>query len=501
MVRSIIGIFLAIFCFTTYAYASDSLETLKKQLEEHKKAIAELEKRIGELERSKEAEGIRPLKEEERQALFGKLEDRAFRLNQKLSDYSPYGLIKVPSKFFPDISLIVDGSLVGRNIKDRELNLSEIPGFTHVHTHGNEHAHKDYNAEKGFNLNYGELAFSSAVDPYFDLTGVLHISEHNTELEEAFFNTRSLPMGFQLKAGKFYSSFGRLNSQHHHIWDFADQPLIYKVMFGSHNLLEKGAQLNWLAPTNFYLLIGLEAFQGENEASFGYKGFEVEIFQDGSTKIIEDANVPSLWVGFLKASKDIGNLTILGGLSYAMGKAYINHLMMEDHPHALKADSKILGIDLTAKYMLDSHRYLMWQSEFLHRKVEGTRYAYLDTDNDDIFDFTAMANLERKQSGLYTQVVWKFHQNWRAGFRYDLLDKNSIYLNGIRLLKTGEGQPLNKDLYRYSFMTDYSPTEFSRIRLQYNHDKSRYLGAERKSINEIILQFNMSIGAHGAHPF
>ena len=112
------------------------------------------------------------------------------------------------------------------------------------------------NEQKGFNLNYAELSLFAPVDPYFDLTATLPFSSDGVELEEAFFTTRSLPWGFQLKGGKFRSSIGRLNVQHPHVWDFADAPLVNRAFFGSDGLVEAGAQVNWLAPTPFYLLLG-----------------------------------------------------------------------------------------------------------------------------------------------------------------------------------------------------------------------------------------------------
>jgi hypothetical protein len=48
---------------------------------------------------------------------------------------------------------------------------------------------------------------------------------------------------------------------------------VYKVFLGDDGLKEKGVQLNWLAPTPFYLLFGVEVLQGENEQSFGTEGF------------------------------------------------------------------------------------------------------------------------------------------------------------------------------------------------------------------------------------
>ena len=50
---------------------------------------------------------------------------------------------------------------------------------------------------------------------------------------------------------------------------------------------------------------------------------------------------------------------------------------------------------------------------------------------------------------------------------------------------------------RNTLMFDFSPSEFSRLRLQFASDKSR-LGA---TDNEVFLQYIVSLGAHGAHKF
>jgi hypothetical protein len=46
-------------------------------------------------------------------------------------------------------------------------------------------------------------------------------------------------------------------------------------------------------------------------------------------------------------------------------------------------------------------------------------------------------------------------------------------------------------------MVDWSPSEFSRIRLQYARDEAR-LG---ETDNQLWIQYIMSLGAHGAHKF
>ncbi len=51
-------------------------------------------------------------------------------------------------------------------------------------------------------------------------------------------------------------------------------------------------------------------------------------------------------------------------------------------------------------------------------------------------------------------------------------------------------------------MLEYNPSEFSRLRLQYNHNSSLYNEeGEKNNKDEVVLQFNYAIGAHGAHTF
>ena len=82
---------------------------------------------------------------------------------------------------------------------------------------------------------------------------------------------------------------------------------------------------------------------------------------------------------------------------------------------------------------------------------------------------------------------------WRAGLRYDRLDSGSADYAGNNANIVASGY--NPD--RISLMMDYSPSEFSRIRLQLARDKSR----ENATDNQFFVQYIMSLGAHGAHKF
>ena len=397
------------------------------------------------------------------------------------------------SQYIPDISLITDFSYVYRNMQDSELGHLEIPGVAHglmgSHSHG-EHDHATYNANNGFNLNYAELVLSSNVDPYFSMDAVFHFSEHGVEVEEGYFTTSMLPAGLRLRGGKLLSNFGRLNAQHHHFWDFGDMPLVYEAFLGNHGINELGVQLQWTAPTPFYLMAGVEVLQGNNEAMFGNSQITDpnSVDHDHPDILGSEVRAPSMYVGYLKTSFDIGDTTILPGLSYIYGSSRIDHFEDEESPHAFVGNSSLYGADLTVKHYFDSYSFLSWQSEWMMRDLDGTQY-----DNNGTI--TGNKALNKTQSGYYTQVVYAYDQNWRTALRYDNIYQNDVVANGAT-------KKLPNNFDRYSAMIEYHPSEFSRIRLQYNRNNAMYNeDGEQQNIDTVMLQVNIAIGAHGAHSF
>ncbi|PNV83209.1 MAG: hypothetical protein C0627_06685 [Sulfurimonas sp.] len=392
------------------------------------------------------------------------------------------------SKFIPDISLILDASYVDRNVKDDEVGHLELPGVAHgllgSHSHGDDN-HATYNAENGFNINYAELVLSSSVDPFFTMDGVFHFSENGVEIEELFFTSNALGYGTKIKGGKFNSNFGYLNEQHHHYWDFADMPLVYEAFLGMHGINEKGAQIQWTAPTPFYLMAGFEVLQGENEQMFGN-----ETIGDVEDPIAAGKDGPTLYIGYIKASHDIGNTTLLGGLSYAQGKSRIDHSGDEENPHAFSGDAKLYGADFVVLHALDSYKSIKWQSEYLQRELDGTQYA-LDTDGTVL----GSPSMLKEQSGLYSQLIYTHDKNWRMGARYDTILKNDVTKNGLDVEQ-------HSGLDKYTAMVEYHTSEFARFRLQYSRDNAMFNeDGQREKIDTVILQANISIGAHAAHSF
>ncbi len=348
--------------------------------------------------------------------------------------------------YLPDIAMILNMSAVYRDVKNSDYANYQVPGFVNNDlTTDDDNAELPFNANRGFNLNYAEFAVHSVVDPYFEAFAYLHMHPSELEVDEAFVTTTSLPAGLRIKAGKFKSAFGRLNEKHQHSWSFDEQALIYKSLFGPDAISDAGVQLQWVAPTDTYIMAGVEAFQGTNDMSFGY----------------ED---PNLFVGYLKSSVDIGDdLSILGGVSAAHGKT------------VTKENSNIYGVDLTMREQLGSYSALVWQSEYLQR------------DKD--------VNASRdSQAGLYTQIVYQYNNNYSTGIRYDRITKNEIDLSSYAGINTD-------NLERYTAMVEYKPFPMSRLRLNYSHDRSKIIDGARQDINTVMLTLNIAAGAHGAHSY
>lgn len=386
------------------------------------------------------------------------------------------------AKFVPDISLILDCSFVHRNLSNEQFDNLSIPGVARWM--------EPLHAQKGFNLNYGEITFYSVVDPYFELFAVCHLSEHAFHLEEAYWMTKKFPLGFQLKAGKFLSSFGRINDQHCHYWDFADQPLVYGAMFGEDGLSEIGARLTWVAPLDMYALLGMEVLQGDNEGSFGRQGLQ----DSQGTVSVSSIDGPSLFVAYLKSSVDVDDASVLVGVSGARGTTRRDDGFSsgDQHGQAFSGETEIYGCDVTVKYPLDAIRYVSVQAEYLRRNIDGTLYF-----REVGLPVTRPASTEHL-SGFYAQAVVKADLRWRMGLRCDMLRTDEGVMKEL-----GLGGAEN--LPRISGMIEFNPTEFSRIRLQYNYDRTRYDFADgvpiKITMHELILQVNLAIGAHGAHPF
>lgn len=185
------------------------------------------------------------------QALEARLEKPESPPVQAASLPQQAAAVSTSNRFNPDISLI----LQGRYAHLQDAGERRIAGFL-PGGHGT-------NAARGFSLDGTELVMSASVDPTFRGHLILALQDEAAEIEEAWFQTSGLGNGLSLKGGRFRSGLGYQNEQHPHAWDFADNSLMYRALFGE-AYGNDGLQLKWVAPTDLFMEFGAEAGRGAN---------------------------------------------------------------------------------------------------------------------------------------------------------------------------------------------------------------------------------------------
>ena len=381
-----------------------------------------------------------------------------------------------PSAFNPAISLILAGNYADTSREPGDWRLAGfIPSGDEVGP-----------GERSFNLGESELVMTASVDPYFTASLIAAITaENEIEVEEAFFRTTALPAGFTVKGGRFFSGFGYLNEVHAHAWDFADQPLVYQALFGGQRA-QDGLQLKWLAPVDLFLELGAEtgngeAFPGTRQGGNGLNG--ITLFAHVGGDLGDDASwrAGGSWIDLDADDRPYEDTD-------AAGNPVVN---------AFTGSSETWVADAVLKWAPGGNsalRYLELQGEYMRRRESGT--LGFDVEN------AALGDAYRStQSGWYVQGVYQFRPRWRAGLRYDSLDSGDT---DIGLVASGVLTPadfpalLAGDPTRTTLMLDWSPSEFSRWRLQYAWDEARDDGDTDRQLQ---LQYLIGIGAHGAHKY
>ena len=383
--------------------------------------------------------------------------------------------------FNPAVTVVLQGSL---NSYSRDPDDYTLPGFQLGGEAGL--------AAEGLTLDETELMISASVDQLFfgQTTIALHDDGDETEIEveEAYIDALAMPAGTGLRFGRFYSDVGYLNRVHTHAWDFRDAPLVYRAMLGK-QYADDGLQFSWLAPTDLYFRVGGETLRGDHfpageatDTLGNSQSLYIKFGGDVGSSHSWQAGLSQLWVDAV--DRDSSGHAHGGG---------------ESANDSFSGDSDLLIADFVWKWAPHgnpTYRNLIFQTELFYRDEDGRDEFSEEGD-------TAVLDYDGTQKGLYAQLVYQFRPQWRIGARYDWLSAD----NDLRVIDAGgldpdevlEESALNADghdPYRWSLMADWSPSEFSRLRLQFNHDKSG-----TSVDNQWMLQYIMSLGSHGAHEF
>jgi hypothetical protein len=336
-------------------------------------------------------------------------------------------------------------------------------------------------AKRGFSIAESELTLTANVDDKFYGNLTFSLSPENTvEVEEAYGLYTAAPYGLAPKFGRFLSGIGYLNDQHQHAWDFYDAPLVYQAFLGG-QYQNNGLQVKWVAPTDLFVEFGGEVGNGES-----FPG--------------TDRNKNGIGNGdaYVHLGGDVGaSSSWRAGLSYlqtaARDRAWTQaDLAGNDANLAFTGRSQIAIADFVWKWAPNGNAQdtnFKLQGEYFWRREHGD----LDFAATDAAGFMQTGTYRSDQSGFYAQGVWQFMPTWRVGARYDWLNPGSIDYgaNGL-YLANGSFNP-----QRAAVMLDWTPSEFSRFRVQFQQAKLKPDFTD----NEIFVQYILTLGAHGAHKF
>jgi len=292
-----------------------------------------------------------------------------------------------------------------------------------------------------FKLDEAEVAFQAFVDPYAKANFFLSFTPEGVDVEEGYAQFVTLPWDLTAKAGKFKALFGKANTWHTHVRPWVDQPLVIHNFFGDEQFHGDGISVSKVFP---------------NPAAF----IEAtgEVYSSDLPGVFEPRKHSDVAFNtHLKAFKDISeNSNVEVGTSWARGTIADGH-------------NTFGGVDVT-------YRWKPLQ-QGLYRGLIA-RFEGMGNKRDDA---------DRRLRGFYTSLDYQLGQRWFTGVRLDSADETP---------SLAQVAPGTRDRGLSATLT-FWPSEFSQIRGQLR--RTRY--GDVKTANELLLQLQFAIGAHGAHTF
>lgn len=496
----VVGLFLV-----TAAHAADpttEVKALKKKIRNLEHTVEQLQHFIQSIQKETTARNeqlqqqIETLQKQPPQALQPSAESPIDRALQESGIKVPQPVTTEPASRQSGgtnlrlLDLSLNGLFAGGTSTKREEALQTLQGGGHDPR------------KRGFTVQNVEFSLMGAVDPYF--TGEAHLiyfidprkGESVFELEEAFLTTTALPYGLQLEVGQFFTEFGQINPRHPHQWDWQDQPVINTRLFGPDGMRGPGFRLGWLLPTPQLagtpwfsdLHFGMQNANGETMASFlaseelyEERPLARRSFVQRDVRKLTDLVYLTRWNNSWNMTD---TLTGVVGFSGLYGPNATG-------PHG---DTWIYGMDMKWRWRPLNHfrgyPFLQWQTEIMQRDFTADRFVKSASPDATV----TVPGRTLHDWGLYTQLLYGFSYGWATGLRYEYVGGSGQSVGGRK------HDPFRADRHRVSPLLAWHPTEYSRIRLQYNFDYAKHLTGG-KDAHSLWLGFEIMYGAHAAHVY
>jgi hypothetical protein len=298
-------------------------------------------------------------------------------------------------------------------------------------------------------MHESEASFQAIVDPYARADFFISFGEEGVEVEEGFLTLNTLPGGFLAKVGKMRGAFGKVNTLHNHVLPWTDRPLVTRNLVGGEDGIDDaGISVSRLIPAGTLFL------EATGEV---YRGDSSDLFKSSKRGDLA-------YVAHLRGYHDITESTNVDlGASYSYGH---NAAGVVSDVDLGRFTTDLFGVDAT----------LRW------RPLTRAIYHQFIGRSEVIWSNREQLVGRQRSMGYYVSGDYQFARRWFIGGRYDHSERAEDAL----LLDQGGSAVLT-----------YWPSEFSQVRGQYRHTDY----GDGPAANELLFQFQFSIGAHGAHPF
>ncbi|MEO6191429.1 MAG: hypothetical protein ABIS20_00335 [Thermoanaerobaculia bacterium] len=292
-------------------------------------------------------------------------------------------------------------------------------------------------------LRESEVGIQAIVDPYARADFFLSFGEEGVDVEEGFLTFTALPQDLLAKVGRMRASFGKVNTLHLHVLPWPDEPLpVVNLLGGEEGWIGTGVSVARLLPVGDTFTEGtLQVFSGQEGGPFAGEQ-RGDLAYNGHYRVFKDLT-------------DATNLDL--GLSYGVG------------PNSSKPDARtrLEGLDLAYRWkplQTGSYRSAIFRGEIyrsLRDQPGGVQTAL----------------------GWYASGEYQLAKRWFVGARLEAAD----HADDESVRDTGAAGILT-----------FWPSEFSQLRAEL---RRRHYGLTDYTANELLLQLQFAIGAHGAHPF
>ncbi len=291
-------------------------------------------------------------------------------------------------------------------------------------------------------LRESELGLQAIIDPYAKADIFLSFGEEGVEVEEGYATFTSLPADLLLKVGRMRAAFGKVNTMHLHTLPWPDQPLpVVNLLGGEEGWIGTGVSAARLLPLgDTFSEATLQVFRGEAAGLFDgpRRG---DLAYNGHYRIFRDLT-------------DASNLDL--GFSYGRGP----------NGTATGKDTALSGLDFTYRWKplaTASYRSATIRGEVIRSRRE-------------------------EPLGAQTALGWFLSGDYQLAKRWSV---------GARLESSERADDAARRDTGQAFLITFMPSEFSALRAELRRRRFD-LG---ETANELLLQLQFAIGAHGAHPF